>query len=322
MRRRRPPHPRTDRGPVLQTQLPLRTSLLEPGTQGTRLTVTGYVFGRACLPIAGVLLDFWQADANGAYDNTGFRFRGHQFTDARGAFTLTTLVPGLYPGRTRHLHVKAQAPGRPVLTTQLYFPGEPRNNTDSLFDARLLMTVRDAGGAKEAAFDFVLDVAQSPTPTASPTTAPPAPHGPSAPPTAPATASTTAAAPTSASRPTPPNRAGSRRTCPRCGGPRESQVLPRPGPSAIRFFGSVPGSPGLAVPPAVAVSASNCRAFPASWPLAFPGNPARSFDARRGFAGRRPRGLKSDGRFLSYFSQRAVEFGRSAHADADGRLRS
>jgi protocatechuate 3,4-dioxygenase beta subunit len=64
-------------------------------------------------------LDFWQADVNGAYDNVGFRFRGHQFTNAQGAFALTTIVPGLYPGRTRHIHVKMQAPGRPVLTTQL-----------------------------------------------------------------------------------------------------------------------------------------------------------------------------------------------------------
>ncbi|GAA0596871.1 carbohydrate-binding protein [Streptomyces crystallinus] len=167
------PTPEQIEGPYFKPNSPERTSLLEPGTPGTRLTVTGYVFGRACLPLAGVLLDFWQADTNGAYDNTGFRMRGHQYTDARGAFTLTTVVPGLYPGRTRHIHVKAQAPGRPVLTTQLYFPGEPRNNTDSLFDARLLMTVRDAGGAKQAAFDFVLDVAQSPSPTPTPTDPPP-----------------------------------------------------------------------------------------------------------------------------------------------------
>ncbi|MEU7020555.1 carbohydrate-binding protein [Streptomyces sp. NPDC046203] len=158
-------------GPYFKPNSPLRTSLLEAGTPGVPLTVSGYVFGRACRPVSGVLLDFWQADTNGAYDNTGFRFRGHQFTGADGAFKLTTIVPGLYPGRTRHLHVKVQAPGRPVLTTQLYFPGEPRNNTDSIFDARLLMTVRDAGGgAKEAAFDFVLDLPQDPgTPTPTPT---------------------------------------------------------------------------------------------------------------------------------------------------------
>ncbi|MEU4078661.1 dioxygenase [Streptomyces venezuelae] len=169
------PTPAQTEGPYFKPSSPLRGSLVEPGTPGVRLTVSGYVFGLACRPLAGVLLDFWQADTNGAYDNTGYRFRGHQFTDAQGAFRLATIVPGLYPGRTRHLHVKVQAPGRPVLTTQLYFPGEPRNNTDSIFDARLLMSVRDAGPAKEAAFDFVLNVPQGPgpSPTATATTPPP-----------------------------------------------------------------------------------------------------------------------------------------------------
>ncbi|MEV6827376.1 carbohydrate-binding protein [Amycolatopsis sp. NPDC051102] len=162
-------------GPYFKPNSPERTNLVTPGTQGTRLTVTGYVFGRACLPVNRALLDFWQADVNGAYDNTGYTFRGHQYTNAQGAFTLSTIVPGLYPGRTRHIHVKVQAPGRPILTTQLYFPGEPRNNTDTIFDARLLMTVRDNGSAKEAAFDFVLDVPQTPTsapPTSTTTGAP------------------------------------------------------------------------------------------------------------------------------------------------------
>lgn len=147
-------------GPYFKPNSPQRTSLVQPGTPGVRLTVTGYVFGLACKPISRVLLDFWQADTYGTYDNTGFRFRGHQFTEANGAFKLTTIVPGLYPGRTRHLHVKVQAPGRPILTTQLYFPGEPRNNTDPIFDARLLMNVRSVGNAKEADFDFVLNVPQ------------------------------------------------------------------------------------------------------------------------------------------------------------------
>lgn len=154
------PTPPQMEGPYFKPNSPQRTSLLQPGTPGVRLTVTGYVFGRACRPIPRVLLDFWQADTYGTYDNRGYRFRGHQFTDANGAFRLTTIVPGLYPGRTRHLHVKAQAPGHPVLTTQLYFPGEPRNNTDPIFDARLLMNVRTVGNTKEADFDFVLNVPQ------------------------------------------------------------------------------------------------------------------------------------------------------------------
>ncbi|MEV5239444.1 dioxygenase [Streptomyces cinnamoneus] len=150
------PTPPQTEGPYFKPDSPERASLLEPGTRGTRLTVSGYVFGPTCRPVARALLDFWQADTTGAYDNRGFRLRGHQYTDARGAFVLTTIVPGLYPGRTRHLHVKVQAPGGPVLTTQLYFPGEPRNNTDPIFHPALLMNVRQAGPALQATFDFVI----------------------------------------------------------------------------------------------------------------------------------------------------------------------
>ncbi|MEU3662059.1 carbohydrate-binding protein [Streptomyces sp. NPDC032940] len=169
------PTPAQMEGPYFKPNSPLRTDLAVPGTAGTPLTVSGYVFGRNCVPLPGVLLDFWQADVAGAYDMAGYTFRGHQFTDSTGAFTLRTIVPGLYPGRTRHIHVKAQAPGEPVLTTQLYFPGEPRNNTDALFDPALLMNVRDAGGRKEATFDFVLNVDGDPgpgTPTDPPTDPP------------------------------------------------------------------------------------------------------------------------------------------------------
>ncbi len=155
------PTPPQMEGPYFKPNSPQRTNIVPSGAAGVRLTVSGYVFGLACQPLGNVLLDFWQADNNGAYDNTTYRFRGHQYTDAQGRFSLSTIVPGLYPGRTRHIHVKAQAPGKPVLTTQLYFPGEPRNSTDPLFDPRLLMTVHDVPGGREAAFDFVLNVAGS-----------------------------------------------------------------------------------------------------------------------------------------------------------------
>ena len=88
--------------------------------------------------------------------NTGYRLRGHQFTDEAGHYSLETVVPGLYPGRTRHLHVKVQAPNQPILTTQLYFPGEPANATDGLFNPHLLMTVQDTSDGKAATFNFVL----------------------------------------------------------------------------------------------------------------------------------------------------------------------
>jgi protocatechuate 3,4-dioxygenase beta subunit len=57
---------------------------------------------------------------------------------------------------TRHIHVRAQAPNRPMLTTQLYFPGEPGNESDFLFRRDLLMAIQEQGNAKVVRFDFVL----------------------------------------------------------------------------------------------------------------------------------------------------------------------
>ena len=142
-------------GPYFRPRSPERTSLRGPGLPGAPLTLTGQVLTMGCRPVAGTLLDFWHADAEGAYDLEGFRLRGHQFTDSAGRYRLETILPGLYPGRTRHIHVKVQAPHGRVLTTQLYFPGEARNARDGLFDPRLqlVMPERPDGTAH---FDFVL----------------------------------------------------------------------------------------------------------------------------------------------------------------------
>jgi protocatechuate 3,4-dioxygenase beta subunit len=126
--------------------------------QGSKILVQGYARSTRCKPIGGALVDFWQADAAGVYDNVGYSLRGHQYTDERGRYSFETVVPGRYPGRTRHFHVRVQAPRRPILTTQLYFPGEPQNKRDAIFNEKLLLTMRQEGLEKLARFDFVLDV--------------------------------------------------------------------------------------------------------------------------------------------------------------------
>ncbi len=145
-------------GPYFTASSPKRTSLIESGTAGTPLLLTGTVLTRSCRPVAGALVDFWQADDAGEYDNRGYKLRGHQYTDAKGVYRLETIVPGLYPGRTRHIHVKVQAPTQRVLTTQLYFPGEARNARDGIYDADLLMAMAKPGLGGGARFDFVLDL--------------------------------------------------------------------------------------------------------------------------------------------------------------------
>jgi len=53
--------------------------------------------------------------------------------------------------------VKVQPAGKSTLTTQRYFPGVSRNQQDSIFDARLLVTVTGTGSAMTATFDFIID---------------------------------------------------------------------------------------------------------------------------------------------------------------------
>jgi protocatechuate 3,4-dioxygenase beta subunit len=146
-------------GPYFTPRSPRRRVLRTRGMKGTPFLLTGRVLTTRCRPIPNALLDFWQADANGVYDNRGYRLRGHQRTDSKGRYRLETVVPGLYPGRTRHIHVKAQAPRRPVLTTQLYFRGERANAGDGIFLPELLVRgLRKANGRWSASFDFVLEV--------------------------------------------------------------------------------------------------------------------------------------------------------------------
>jgi protocatechuate 3,4-dioxygenase beta subunit len=146
--------PRQTEGPFFTPNSPLRASLVEGGSKAQRFLVSGRVLSPQCKPVANALVDLWHADEEGAYDNRGYRYRGHQFTDGEGRYRFETIVPALYPGRTRHYHVKVQAKGGRILTTQLYFPGDPGNSRDGLYRRELeLKTSKSAEGA----FDFVVD---------------------------------------------------------------------------------------------------------------------------------------------------------------------
>jgi len=147
--------PAQTEGPYFKASSPERTNI-RAGASGTKLVLTGTVVTTDCKPVARALVDFWQADGAGAYDNSGFTFRGHQFTDAQGRYTLETVMPGLYPGRTRHIHVKVQPAGGRVLTTQLYFPGDARNTSDGIYRKELEVAMTDAADGKNATFTFAL----------------------------------------------------------------------------------------------------------------------------------------------------------------------
>ncbi|MEM6717176.1 MAG: dioxygenase, partial [Cyanobacteria bacterium P01_C01_bin.147] len=154
-----PTSPQTS-GPFYLLNSPERTSLLEPGFTGTPFKLTGQVLSTSCQPIVGARLEFWHTDDQGEYDTAGYTFRGLQFTDADGRYQLETIAPGIYPGRTRHIHVRIKSPNQPTdqpgLTTQLYFPDEPLNEGDFLYQPELLMSVDESGERSQAQFNFVL----------------------------------------------------------------------------------------------------------------------------------------------------------------------
>ena len=104
------PTVRQTAGPYFKPSSPQRADLVEPNSKGRPVELSGLVLTRSCRPVARALIDLWHADERGDYDNAGFRYRGHLFTDDAGRYRFRTILPALYPGRTRHYHVKVQAP--------------------------------------------------------------------------------------------------------------------------------------------------------------------------------------------------------------------
>jgi len=156
--------PRTEpniEGPFYTPGAPLTDALGE----SPHLALSGLVRDSSCRPLGDAVMEFWQADSEGEYDLRGNRFRGQLRTDAAGRYQLHTIEPGRYLNgatyRPAHIHVKVHANGHPPLTTQLYFPRDPHNESDPWFRSSLLIHrlrsgCHGRGRASRARFDFVL----------------------------------------------------------------------------------------------------------------------------------------------------------------------
>jgi len=144
-------------GPFYTPDSPLKPDFRADDPAGSPLTLRAAVLDTQCRPLEGVVVDLWHANSQGRYDNDGFRLRGHQRADAQGAVRFQTVLPANYGWRTRHFHVRIFRPGGGrLLTTQLYFPDEPANADDGLFDAQLVLQLVK-GAVPEARFTFVVE---------------------------------------------------------------------------------------------------------------------------------------------------------------------
>jgi protocatechuate 3,4-dioxygenase beta subunit len=95
------------------------------------------VDGMACMPLPGLQVDIWHANAHGQYsdvasgfiqsvDTKGKQFlRGYQVTGETGIVEFATIYPGWYPSRTIHIHFKIRMPmgGNSAydFTSQMFF---------------------------------------------------------------------------------------------------------------------------------------------------------------------------------------------------------
>ena len=133
-------------GPFYKPNAPERASI------GRGLVVAGVVRKAGnCAPIPNARIEWWQVNPQGEYDDA---HRATQTADAEGRYRFETIVPALYPGRARHYHVKVQPKGGRLLTTQLYFPGDPGNSRDGLYRPELELKTSKSS---EGAFDFVVE---------------------------------------------------------------------------------------------------------------------------------------------------------------------
>lgn len=105
--------------------------------------LSGRVLGRNGLPLRNALVEIWQTDNNGAYIHSqspianrdaNFQGYGHFVTGRTGEYLFRTVKPGLYPGRTRHVHAQITAASGEKLVTQLFIEGESLNNSDGVLN--------------------------------------------------------------------------------------------------------------------------------------------------------------------------------------------
>jgi protocatechuate 3,4-dioxygenase beta subunit len=147
-------------GPFYKEGAPFKQTLGEGVKEGERLIITGKVTDMRCQPIKNAVLDIWQANSTGKYDNEGFTLRGKINTDNDGNYVIDTIVPKEYAAgdinRPGHIHLKVGAPNQPILTTQLYFEGDPYL-TDREDKSLIMKVTDDKNGTKKANFDFVIE---------------------------------------------------------------------------------------------------------------------------------------------------------------------
>ncbi len=162
-------------GPFYRPAAPFRAKITPPLESGMLLVISGRVWSFASKkPISNAVIDIWQADSRGRYDNDDpqkppakgvFVNRARLISDENGYYEFESIHPGRYKigpatWRPSHIHYLVQAPGHKTLVTQLYFAGDPHNETDQFIKKSLIVSMqkiqKNNSEYERGVFDIVL----------------------------------------------------------------------------------------------------------------------------------------------------------------------
>lgn len=120
-------------GPFYRSDIPERQNLNPRGDGGTLILLTGRVLDAStCQPVAGAEVVIWHANVDENYDmSPDYQCYGRTFTASDGSFCFYGTLPIPYPDGTgqsylaAHYHYKVTIRGQVVLTSQMWFEGDP-----------------------------------------------------------------------------------------------------------------------------------------------------------------------------------------------------
>src|SRR5262245_6298793 len=92
-------------GPFFPREFAQDANDLVGNSSAQAIEITGRVTELDGKPLDNVVLELWQADAAGRYDNPAFGGWGRAPTDAQGVYRFRTLRPGAAPGRAPHVNL-------------------------------------------------------------------------------------------------------------------------------------------------------------------------------------------------------------------------